>query len=336
MITSEIILLSNNSVIPFQDFNLDFVQLNKLFATRSLAEHGLGFMINLYDNADQQDEWGENLIKSIIFDMGSVNNTFLHNLTIRGYDPSSIDDILISHWHYDHVGALYSLLEQTTKNVSIVCHKFSKYERFFRRSKEVENSDLDGKRREQILSLLSTSKIVNQEPIDFKKIEKSHATLIFSKKEHVVFNSKDLKITLCGEIPRNHPEEEFDNFFSLQNGTLQKDNILDDKCLIFEYADKVVVLLGCCHSGLMNTLDYVKNMTKKRVSHVIGGFHMASANEKRIAQTINYLQSFQDDNELLYLFPIHCTGEKFLTILKNKKYNKWKAFNASVGTVFIF
>ncbi len=336
MITSEILLLTNNIVIPFQDFKLDFVQLNKLFATRSLAEHGLGYMINVYDKADSQDQWGRILLKSFIFDMGSVNHTFLHNMTIRGYDPSSFDEILISHWHYDHVGSLYPLLEQIDKEVSIICHESSQYERFFKRSKEVKDGDLEGKKREEILPLLSASKIVNQEPIDLEKIESDNGRVIFSKDERVIFNSGGLKITLSGEIPRNHPEEEFSNFFFLRGDTLEQDDISDDKCLIFEYPENVVVLLGCCHSGLMNTLDHVRNITKKRVSHVIGGFHMASANEKRINRTLNYLESFQEDHEILYLFPIHCTGEHFFTILKNMKNTNLKAFNTSVGTVFTF
>jgi len=336
MITSEITLLTNNIVIPFQDLNLDFVQLNKLFATRSLAEHGLGFMINIYDKTDLKNEWSASPLKTIIFDMGSINKTFLHNMTIRGYDPRSIDEILISHWHYDHIGALYPLIEQNDKLLSIICHESSLYERFFKRSKEVKNSDLGGKNREEILPLLSNSKIVNQEPIDLEKIHKYKARVIFFKDEYEIFNSDGLKVILSGEIPRNHPEEEFFNFFSLQGDILQEDKILDDKCLIFEYPENVVVLLGCCHSGIMNTLDHVKNLTKKPITHVIGGFHMAGANEKRIAKTIEYLKSFQKKIEDFYLFPIHCTGDKFLSILQNEENQNWKAFNASVGMVFNF
>jgi hypothetical protein len=53
MIRVEIILLTNNIVLPFQrlkqDYQLDFIELNKLFASQSLAEHGLGFLINIYN-----------------------------------------------------------------------------------------------------------------------------------------------------------------------------------------------------------------------------------------------------------------------------------------------
>ncbi len=336
MINSEIELLTNNVIMPFQDIPLDFVELNKLFATRSLAEHGLGFLINIYEISDRANEWGGKLLKSIIFDIGSVNNTFMHNMDIRAHDPNDIDEILLSHWHYDHSGGLYPLIERINKDISVVCHEDARQERFFKRSKDVKNSDLEGKKREEILHLLSSSKIVNQEPIDLNRVESMRARVIFSKGAYEVFNEDGLKITLSGEIPRTHEEEDFSDFYFLQGDRIQKDAILDDKCLIFEYSEHVIVLLGCCHSGIMNTLDHVKTMSKKRITCLIGGFHMAGASEQRINKTLEYLKTFQDNDEDLYLFPIHCTGERFLSLLQNEKNQKWKAFNASVGTVFTF
>lgn len=59
MIQIEIILLTNNIVLPFQklkqDYQLGFIELNKLFATHSLAEHGLGFLINVYEVQDSDN-----------------------------------------------------------------------------------------------------------------------------------------------------------------------------------------------------------------------------------------------------------------------------------------
>jgi 7,8-dihydropterin-6-yl-methyl-4-(beta-D-ribofuranosyl)aminobenzene 5'-phosphate synthase len=340
MIKTEIVLLANNVIFPFQnlqkDPSLKFAQLNKLFATQSVAEHGLGFMINVYDIKDPNDEWGKKLIKKIIFDTGSSNDTFLYNLNARAYALYDIDMILISHWHYDHTGGLYQILEQVESEIPVICHDSAKFERFFRRSIDVKNGDLEGKKREDIIPLLSTSKIVNQAPIDLNRIHELNAKVKFTKEIHEVFNEGGLKITLSGEIPRIHPEEDFSSFFSLQGGIIKIDKILDDKCLIFEYDDEVVLLLGCCHSGIMNTLDYVKNITAKPISHIIGGFHLANATNQRIKTTIEYLNSFQDYNKPLFLFPIHCSGNKFLFELKRANYSNFKAYNASVGTIFEF
>ena len=141
---------------------------------------------------------------------------------------------------------------------------------------------------------------------------------------------------LSGEIPRKYSIEDFDNFFSLQNGTLEIDKILDDKCLIFEYEEHVVLLLGCCHSGLMSTLDYVKSLTDKPISHIIGGIHMAHASEERISETREYLRTFQNYDRTVYIFPIHCSGEKIIQEINKIKFPEIKAFNASVGTIFTF
>ena len=340
MIKIEIILLANNTCMPFQrlneEYGLDFVELNKLFASKSLAEHGIGFLINIYDLDRLDDQWNPKTLKKIIFDTGGSNLTFLHNLDIRGYNLHDLDNIVLSHWHYDHSGALYNILERLENGIQVICHSDAKFERFFRRSNEVTNSDLEGRTREEILPLLSASKIVNQEPIDLERIEKLNAKIFFSKTPYELLNIKDLKIILSGEIPRKYSIEDFDIFFSLQNGTLEIDKILDDKCLIFEYDDHVVLLNGCCHSGIMNTLDYVKNLTDKPVSHIIGGIHMAHASEERISETIEYLRAFQTYEKPLYMFPIHCSGEKIIQEINNIKFPDIKAFNASVGTVFNF
>ncbi len=307
MIKTELILLTNNVIFPFQNLQKDpglkFAQLNKLFATQSVAEHGLGFMINIYEVKDPNDEWGKKLIKKVIFDTGSTNETFLYNMNARAYTLYDIDMILISHWHYDHTGGLYQILEQVENEIPVICHDSAKFERFFRRSFNVKDSDLDGKNRDEIIPLLSTSKIVNQAPIDLNHMDDLNAKVIFTKETLEIFNDGGLKITLSGEIPRIHPEEDFSSFFSLQEGIVKVDKILDDKCLIFEYQENVVLLLGCCHSGIMNTLDYVKNITTKPISHIIGGFHLANATDQRIKTTIDYLNSFQDYDKPIFLFP---------------------------------
>jgi metal-dependent hydrolase (beta-lactamase superfamily II) len=178
--------------------------------------------------------------------------------------------------------------------------------------------------------------LVSQEPINLDKIEKLNGKVFFSKIHYDLLNTKDLRLILSGEIPRKYPIEDFDNFYSLQNGTLEVDKILDDKCLIFEFDEQVIVLNGCCHSGIMNTLDYVKNLIDKPISHIIGGFHMANASDERIQETVEYLRTFQTNNGVLYLFPIHCSGEKFVHAINRIKIPIIKAFNPSVGTIFNF
>ena len=338
IIKVEIILLTNNIVLPFQslkeEHNLDFLELDKLFASKSLAEHGLGFLINVYKIEDSKHE--EILLKKIVFDTGGSNLTYLHNLDIRGYPLYDLDYIVLSHWHYDHTGGLIKILERTDQKVPVICHESAKFERLFKRSKNLRNQDLIGKTKHDLSPLLTSSKIVNQEPINFEQIESLNGLVHFTKDTFEIPNIKGLKVLVSGEIPRVHHDEDFDNFFSLQSGIVKVDKILDDKCLILEFDERIVLLNGCCHSGIMNTIDYVKDQSDKPITHIIGGFHMASASDKRIRITLDYLNSLEMFNDTLYLFPIHCSGEKFVKIANTPNYDKIHAFNVSVGTTFSF
>ena len=336
MIKTEISLLTNNYIIPFQNFHkkqqIKFIEFNKLFATQSIAEHGLGFLIIIYEI----DSDGEKVIFKTIFDTGSINLSFIHNLNVRGYQLYDINSIILSHWHYDHTGGLYQILQEIENKVPIICHESAQFERFFRRTDEIEFGDLIGKTRRDILPMVSSSKIVNQEPIDRKKIKDLEGKIVFSKKEYELFNLNNIKIIISGEIPRKYDIEDFNSFYLLQDDIIINDKILDDKCLILEYEDNVVLLTGCCHSGIMNTLDYIQSITDKPISHIIGGFHMANASDIRIKKTIEYLKSFQKYEKPLFLFPLHCSGQKFLFELIKANSPNLKAFNASVGTVFNF
>ncbi len=319
-----------------KDHGLKFIELNKLFATRSLAEHGLGFLINIYKIEDNNNIQEKKLLYKMIFDVGSSNYTFIHNSNIRGSNLSDVNSIVLSHWHYDHTGGLYKVLEQIKDEIQIICHEFAKSERFFRRSDEIKIRSLLGKTRQEIFPLLSASKIINQLPINIKKIEDLNGNVVFNKKPYELLNIDGFRIIVAGEIPRIHHIEDFKTFCLLQDDVIKNDSILDDKCIILDYEDKIILLNGCCHSGIMNTLDYIKSLTDKPISHIIGGFHMANASNQRIKKTIEYLMSFQKYENPLYLFPIHCSGETFLHELIRAKSPDLKAFNVSVGTIFTF
>ncbi len=340
MLEIEINLLTNNSVIPFQGtYGLPFIEFNKLFATKSLAEHGLGFLINIHEKEHPQEEYKRTLIKKIIFDAGGSNLTFLHNINVRGYPLYDVDAIALSHWHYDHTGAFYDILCEVEREIPVYCHDHALFERFFRRSEDLTKSDLEGKTRQEILPYLLNSKLVNQEPIDPKKVERLKGKLIFTREPQVIHETSGFKMIVLGEIERTFKIEDFHGFYFLQEGIIKEDKILDDRCLILELEDQCILLIGCCHSGIMNTINQVRKITNKPITHVIGGFHMASASHERMESTIQYLQSIcndcNDDNPL-YLFPIHCSGSNFLNMINSRGFLNLKAFDLSVGTKFLF
>ena len=106
--------------------------------------------------------------------------------------------------------------------------------------------------------------------------------------------------------------------------------------MILEFEENIFLLNGCCHSGLKNTLDYIKNYSEKPISHIIGGFHMVAAAGERIRVTIDSFNTLKILDDTLYIFLIHCSGEKIIEMVKKISNSRIKAFNTSVGTIFYF
>ena len=330
----EVILLTNNVIYPFQNLNLPFTELNKLFATHLISEHGLGFLINIYEKSSSN--LNNKLLKQIIFDTGGSNNTFIHNLDVFNFPLYDLDTIVLSHWHYDHFGSLYKVLERVNKKVKLITHQDALFERIFKRAKGLNNDDIVGKSKEELVPLFSDSRIILQEPINMEKIKAYNCSLSFNKELSEIFISDGIRILASGEIPRKNRVEDFKSFFSLQDNVAKLDKIQDDKCLFLEFDENLIILNGCCHSGLINVLEYTRDLFTKPITHIIGGFHMANASRDLVDFTLNYLKKLDNQKENLYLFPIHCSGEQIIEAINRAQFEKIHAFNASVGTVFKF
>jgi hypothetical protein len=83
------------------------------------------------------------------------------------------------------------------------------------------------------------------------------------------------------------------------------DPLVDDQAMFFETRDGIVVLLGCAHSGVVNTLQYVDHLTGRKPIHaVLGGMHLIGASAERLARTIEALRNW----DIRLLAPAHCTG----------------------------
>ena len=100
------------------------------------------------------------------------------------------------------------------------------------------------------------------------------------------------------------PEE----FQTLRDGRLERDDLPDDQALFIHLPDAgLVVLTGCAHAGIVNTVQFGLELTGvSRLSAVIGGFHLTRATPDRIRQTVEALQALEPD----FLAPLHCTGEE--------------------------
>jgi 7,8-dihydropterin-6-yl-methyl-4-(beta-D-ribofuranosyl)aminobenzene 5'-phosphate synthase len=202
-----------------------------------------------------------------------------------GLDLSEIESIVLSHGHYDHSGGLFSVIKAINRvDLPIIVHEdmFSK--------KGVANQDG---------SIRPYPEFPTREQL-------SSARLINAKQPYLI---DDAMILVIGEIPRETSfEKGFLQHRTLIDGVWQPEPlILDDRAVVFNVKGKgLVVISGCAHAGIINTISYAQRISGVvNIYAVMGGFHLAGKeNESRIDQTVKELRRISPK----LIVPSHCTG----------------------------
>jgi 7,8-dihydropterin-6-yl-methyl-4-(beta-D-ribofuranosyl)aminobenzene 5'-phosphate synthase len=237
------------------------------------AKHGLSFFVK----AKTSD--GE---LSLIMDTGPSPDVLLHNVDTMGIDLRKTEVVMLSHGHYDHTGGLIEALKRMEKGVLVVAHpkifdpKFKVKPRLKFIGASFKPSDVEAVGG---LPLLAASPVRIAEGI-----------------------------MATGEVERKVAFEKVESFWTVDNGRFVEDVMLDDQSLIINIEDKgLVVVAGCAHSGIINTIKHAQKITETdRVYAVLGGFHLVKADDKRIQATVNELVKL----DLNFIGPCHCTGSK--------------------------
>ncbi len=244
-----------------------------------LAEHGLSLLISIIT---------DNQRHSILFDTGYTDIFITNNMQMLKRDFSAIEAIVLSHFHMDHTGGLESVLRRCRRNIPIFVHPDAfVYPRYM----ELPNGE---------------TRFFPQTLIK-EKNKKKGVDLIETEAPHLILN--DLAI-VTGQIDRvTDFEKGMPNTKIEREGRVEKDLILDDQAIVFHVKDKgIVVISGCAHSGIINTINYARKITGiDQVYAVIGGFHLSGPFfEPAIEPTISELKKL----DLELLVPMHCTGWK--------------------------
>ena len=113
-------------------------------------------------------------------------------------------------------------------------------------------------------------------------------------------------VWLTGPIPRKYPERNWGTSGEiLTPAGWTKDNIPEDQAMVFNTKDGLVVLFGCAHAGMINTLTYARAVVRPaRIHAIIGGVHLFQASDATLEWTAKMLGTFGVDNFL----GAHCTG----------------------------
>ena len=232
-------------------------------------------------------EWGLSILAetdetNVLLDTGQSISAS-HNASIYGIDLSKIDTIVISHGHYDHTGGLQHVLRQMRKEVEIIAHPDIWAAKYTRR--QGDNYRYIG--------------------IPFQREELESLGARFNLTKESVKITDDIMTT--GEVPMvtEYEQIEPNRFFVKEDSGWKSDDIPDDQALIIKTEQGLVVLLGCAHRGIINTLYHAQKLTGvKEINTVLGGCHLIGASEERVWLTIAALQELDVQRAGVS----HCTG----------------------------
>ena len=212
-----------------------------------------------------------------LFDTGE-SGLVVRNARALGVDLGSLDWIALSHGHYDHTGGLRAVLAQAG-DVTVHAHPEALGEKLVR--------DLAGQWREAGMSVGR----------DEARFECSPEPVALAE-----------GVTLTGEVPRVTDYETVpDRFVTERDGRRVHDEFPDDQALILATEGGLVVVLGCAHAGVVNTVLHAREITgEERVRGVLGGMHLVSAPPERIEKTIAAFREWEPE----LVGPAHCTGEE--------------------------
>ena len=235
-----------------------------------LAEPGLSYEIQ----ADGQ---------YILFDAGYSDAT-LKNAEKMGRNWKNWGTIVISHGHADHTWGLIPLLqrynEEAMKNKVLPKPTLMAHPEAFV-SKWEGNMELG-------LNLTTDS------------LER-----VFQLEQSAAPCSITPRLFYLGQIPRTNDFENRQPFGTVtgKEGTTE-DKVVDDTALAYKTDRGLVVITGCAHAGICNTIEKAKVVCREeRILDVIGGFHLQQASEEVLSKTIAYLAAQQ----IRYLYAAHCT-----------------------------
>ena len=232
-----------------------------------LAEHGLSLLVDAAGN-------------QTLLDVGQTD-VCLRNAERLGANLGDLRRVVLSHGHYDHGGALPALL-QARGALELIAHPAAFVARYVRRSGQEE-----------------------------RYVGLAYGVAELTRKGAMVrldSGPRELGegLLATGAISRETDFEELDPAFQVKaDGGWRSDLLDDDQALVVRTAEGNVVLLGCAHAGVVNTLRHVARLTgDDRIRAVVGGLHLVGASEERIEKTIAALR----DLDVGTVAACHCTG----------------------------
>ncbi|HON58297.1 MAG TPA: MBL fold metallo-hydrolase [Smithella sp.] len=280
----EILTLQDNYIeITAMDSSAVVMRANPLkegeIRASVLAEHGFSALV--------QPTLG-NKTHTLLFDFGFSENGAAQNAETLNVDMTQVEAAALSHGHSDHTGGMGKLAALIGRsNIPFVVHpSIFKSPRYLKFSEELK---------------------INFPKLTREMVKQAGLSVVETEKPYLLLEDT---ILFLGEVPRT---TDFEKGWPLphcqQDGKEVWDAIEDDTSIVMNLKDKgLVILSGCAHSGIINTVHYAIKVTGiDKIHAVMGGFHLSGPFfEPIIDRTIQKLQKLN----LTYVIPTHCTGRK--------------------------
>lgn len=256
---------------------------NVVYDSRLLGQFGFSALLEIRDNKGKKH--------MVMFDTGSQKSTQLYNIKALKLDLSPLECIVLSHGHYDHTSATVEIIRKAKNKVKVFAHPNAFYPKFKVKKGKREHHGIpkgEGK----------------------TDIEKAGAQIVDTARPTEIISG----VVASGEIKRTTPYEKFTwRPITIVDGKPVRDKLVDDQALFINIARKgVLVVCGCAHAGLINTLEHALNVTKaKRLYGFIGGTHLIQPKETRLKETIRQLKEY----DMQLISPAHCTGYKSIAAI---------------------
>lgn len=278
----EILTLQDNTIDLVQQDNDAVIQRARPLVGREmrnsiLAEHGFSALVTVVSGDDS---------RSMLFDFGFSEHGAASNADALGADLTRVEQMALSHGHPDHVGGMRELVGKTGKSgIPLVLHPSA-----FRNPRFLKN--VDGSR-------------VSFPAFTREKAAAAGAAVVDTDRSYPML---DHMAAFLGRIPRTTAfEHGAANLLCEIDGKEAPDPFDDDSAVIFNIRNKgLVVLSGCAHSGIVNTVAYARKRSGiEPVMAIMGGFHLSNQDLKTVIEpTIDALKAFNPT----YIVPTHCTG----------------------------
>lgn len=286
-----------------------------------LAEHGLSFLVKLGDQN-----------KKILMDAGITKITLMENIKRMGIDPKTIDQIVLSHGHPDHIMAMTNIIKEIAgipqpqnwdanvtneyvstwmeqQKIPVICHSAATRERW--------KVFPDGSKYGPMIT-------------PFMEWEAAGAKIVISDEPYQLADG----CWTTGGVPRKTFEKAgTPKIFAYRDAEgFHRDFVDDDQAIIANVKGKgLVIVAGCAHAGIINTINHAKAISGvDKVYAIIGGFHLISSTPEEIQRTVDEVKALSPH----IIVPTHCTG--FPAIVQFATQMPDQFVLGVVGTTYLF